>query len=135
MTEVELVPPKVNGRWVAGQSGNPKGRPPTTRDAVNEAKHTLERFIRTKLSADNAAKAVVKMVEMAAEGNTKAAAVIFPYILSKATGVEDDGHKDTGGIVIRIENATIKAQRDNAVTDGEFKEVTNNGYENDSAAN
>lgn len=126
MTEAVVVIDKPttahSGQWQKGVSGNPRGRPPTVRDAVIEAKHALERFIRNKVDPEKAAKAVVTMVEKAAEGDVKAAAVIFPYLLSKPTGMEETGDKNTGGITIRIENATVKAQRD-AVTDGEFKEI------------
>lgn len=64
------------------------------------------------------------MIDMASSGDTKAAAVIIPYILSKATDAEETSTKHPGGIVIRIENATVKAQREAEPIEGAFKEIT-----------
>jgi hypothetical protein len=123
MSEVAVIEDKT-GRWVAGQSGNPKGRPPSRRDTILEQKQLLEGYIRGKIDKDKAVKAVLAMVEQAAEGNVKAAAVIIPYIMAKATDSDETSHQEKGGITIRIENATIKAKRDETV-DGEFKEISN----------
>lgn len=130
-SDIQVVD-KTNGRWVAGQSGNPKGRPPTIRDEIATAKQKLEQFIRGKIDPDKAVKAVCKLVDAAAEGDVKAAAVIMPYLLSKSTGIDDTVDKGAQGITIRIENATIKAQREHTPIDGEFKEIKDNGSENNS---
>lgn len=113
----------LDTKWKKGESGNPAGRPISNRNKLLDYKQTLEGYIRGKIDKDKAVKAVLAMVDAAADGNVKAAAVILPYILSKATDADEESSKHQGGIVIRIENATIKAKRETETTDGEFKEI------------
>jgi hypothetical protein len=126
MSETAVVTTEVaDGKWKKGQSGNPAGRPLSNRNKLLEHKQTLEGYIRGRIDKEKAVKAVLAMVDAAADGNVKAAATILPYILSKATDEDEDaGSKHPGGIVIRIENATVKAKREE-ITEGEFKEITN----------
>jgi hypothetical protein len=103
---------KDKGRWAKGKSGNPAGRPLSNKQKILDRKHTLEEYIRGKIDKDKLVAVVTKLVDQAATGDTKSAKILLPFILSKAgEGTEDGADRDRGGIVFRIENATIKPQR------------------------
>lgn len=113
MADSEIVTAiKEGGRWVKGTSGNPAGRPISDKDKILASKQKLEQFVRGKISPEKVVKIVEQLLHSAAKGDTAAAKVILPYILSKASdGSEDADRGERGGIVFRIENATIKPQR------------------------
>jgi hypothetical protein len=130
----KAVATKGDGRFVAGVSGNPHGRPLTKRQSINDQQMTIEAAIRKKIAPDQIIKAVEMQVKLAAAGDTKAAAVIMPYFLTKPTGEDKDPASGTQ-IVIKVENATLFAQNKeqikdsppSTVIDGEFTEVKPNG--------
>lgn len=100
----------VPGRWVKGQSGNPNGRPKGKRNELTELQQDLEIAVRKSISSAKVVKIVEKMVEMAEQGDVKAAKLILDKVIPNATP-QDDGNGDNGGITIRIENATLLAQQ------------------------
>ena len=94
------------GTWAKGQSGNPNGRPKGSKNELTELKQELEIAVRRSLPPEQLIRIVAKMATMAEEGNVKAAKLILDKFVSNATGAEEVSG-DTGGIVIRIENATF----------------------------
>ena len=111
--------------WQPGQSGNPKGRPPTVKQGIVSFKQKVEHLIRSKVPGELLAEACLVQARLAASGDTEAFKTLAPYFLSKP-GAEKD--VETGQqIVIRIENATFKAQQDTPVIDGEIIEVKHDG--------
>jgi hypothetical protein len=111
--------------WKEGQSGNPAGRPPTTKQNILTLKQKVEHVIRSKVSQDTIVEMVEKMAKAAANGDIKAGAALLPYFLSKP-GIEKEAESGQQ-IVIRIENATFKAQQDTPVIDATFEEEKTNG--------
>ncbi len=93
------------GRWVAGQSGNPKGRPKGT---LLSMQRDLEGAIRDHLTADKVRKIVDKIVDRACNGDVKAAKLILDKLVPNATDAPDAGESGRT-IVFRIENATFAA--------------------------
>lgn len=114
-----------SGQWIAGQSGNPAGRPKNKKNELTELKQDLEIAVRKNVSAERVARIVSKMADMAENGDVKAAKLILDKFLSNPKDSEDVD-MGTGGIVIRIENATFKAQNEESnVIDVTPTEVTN----------
>jgi hypothetical protein len=112
MNEVATKP----GTWVSGQSGNPSGRPKGKRNELTELKQDLEIAVRQSVATHQVVSIVNKMVDMALLGDVKAAKLILDKFLSNPKDSEDVD-TGTGGIVIRIENATFKAQDESNVID------------------
>lgn len=100
--------PTVSGRWVKGQSGNPNGRPKGRKNELTELQQSLEIAVRKSIDSTKVVKIVEKMVAMAEAGDVKAAKLILDKVIPNATP-QQDGEGDNGGIVIRIENATLLA--------------------------
>lgn len=95
-----------DGKWVKGQSGNPSGRPKGSKSELVELKQDLEIAVRRSLPADRIIKIVAKMADLAELGDVKAAKLLLDKFVSNATSAEEVAG-DSGGIVIRIENATF----------------------------
>lgn len=125
----ELTTRNDDGTFQKGVSGNPNGRPKGKKNELTELKQDLELAIRRSLPVTRITKIVEKVAELAEGGNLRAAKLILDKVISNAAADTDDADKSTGGIVIRIENATAyaNAQRERttspAVVDGEFIEV------------
>ncbi len=120
------------GRFPAGTSGNPAGRPKGTKNHIVELKHKLEIAVRESLPTSKVVAIINKMAEMALEGNVQAAKLILDKAVSNARDIEDNESKNGNTLVVRIENATVaaieaKASRSNNSTpqpvEGEFTEV------------
>lgn len=83
------------GRFVKGQSGNPKGRPPrATELEYLEALKDILPLERFKLIVDSYAK-------RAERGDTRAAEVLFRYVLPQVSKTEITG-KDGNTITVRL---------------------------------
>lgn len=102
----ELATTQNDGKWVKGQSGNPNGRPKGSKAELTELKQELEVAVRRSLPAQKIINIVTKIADMAEAGDVKAAKLILDKFVSNATGAEEVAG-DSGGIVIRIENATF----------------------------
>lgn len=126
----ELPQRTDKGQFPKGVSGNPSGRPAGRKSQITALKQEMELAIRSHVRPDKLKKIVEKMANKAANGNVAAAKLILDHFLSKVTDTEDAGDK-TGGITIRIENATFAAQAKQSppkvivATEGEFTEVVN----------
>lgn len=99
-----------DGKWAKGVSGNPSGRPPSRKQTITALKQTLEEYVRNAVRPERIVKILETLCDKAEAGDVKAAQTILAYTLSKPT--ESDDAPVSGGIVIRIENATFKAQKE-----------------------
>lgn len=104
------------GTWLPGQSGNPNGRPKGKKNELTELKQDLEIAVRKSVPQEKVVAIVARMCEMAMEGDVKAAKLILDKFVSNAKDSEDVD-AGQGGITIRIENATFKAQQESKVID------------------
>jgi len=122
----EVATRNTDGTFVAGVSGNPLGRPKGKKNQLTELKQDLEIAVRKALPVSRITKIVEKVALMAEEGNLRAAKLILDKTISNAKDVDDVDSKGVGGITIRIENATFKAQREQhtpQAVEAEFTEV------------
>jgi hypothetical protein len=118
------------GRWAPGRSGNPNGRPVSARQTIRGLQQSLEEAVRRKMDSRRIANVIDSLITAAEGGSTSAAKVLLPYVLAKPSDSEE-ADRGTGGIVIRIENATFRAQQQqtddldnkNGVINGEFQHV------------
>ena len=113
----------ADGRFPAGVSGNPAGRPKGRRNEIVALKQEMELAVRTHADPYKVKKVVEKVLNKAMNGNIPAAKLIFDHFLSKATDAETEA--DTSrAIVFRIENATFAAKQEDAKPiDVKFEEV------------
>lgn len=101
-----------DGTFQKGVSGNPAGRPKGRKNEITELQQELEYAVRKHMTAAKIEKIVDKMVDLAVNGNTKAAKLILDKVVSNARGTDDVDNKGAGGILIRIENATVAYKRE-----------------------
>ena len=107
--------------WKPGESGNPAGRPPGTKNKLVTIKRKLEIAVREGMSADRLGRILNKVAGMAEQGDLKAARLIFDAFISKAEAGDDEVDKQSGGITIRIENATFA--KTHPTLDAQFTEI------------
>lgn len=119
-----------DGRFPAGVSGNPAGRPAGRKNEITALKQDLEIAIRKSVRPEQVARIVQKVVNKAMNGNLQAAKLILDKVMSNA-GEPEDAQKQGGGIRIVIENATFAAANKAAapvaptvtVVEAEYSEV------------
>jgi hypothetical protein len=94
------------GRFPAGTSGNPRGRPPSKKNRITELKQDLELAIRRNINAQDVQDIVNAMIQEAKGGSIGAARLILDKVLPNAKEADevDEGGKQ---FVFRVENATI----------------------------
>jgi len=111
------------GRFVAGASGNPEGRPKGRKNLISMMKQDLEIAIRENLTEADVHNVVKSMLAEALKGNVGAGKLILDKVMSNAKEAEDE--KDTsGGLKIVIENATLDIlQENNRIIDVKAEEV------------
>lgn len=78
-----------DGKFIKGQSGNPRGRPAGGKNRITQLKQDLEIAIREKVSVHRIANVVDKMLELAEEGDKGAAKIILDKFVSMARDGED----------------------------------------------
>lgn len=102
-TDVTRAP---DGRFLPGQSGNPKGRPKSKKNQITNLKQNLEIAIRDGLDPIDIKDIVQSMVDLAKGGSVGAAKLILDKTISNAKDIEesDDGG---GGVRVVIENVTV----------------------------
>jgi hypothetical protein len=104
----------TKGKWVKGQSGNPKGKPKDLR-TIAVLKNDLELAVREKLAAATVSRIVNRMVDIALgehedpKHSISAAKLILDMAISKAAVQEQANQRPAISII--IENATMAAQK------------------------
>jgi hypothetical protein len=97
------------GRFPAGVSGNPNGRPLGKRNEITDVQQSLELAIRKGISSSRIQKIVDELITKAEGGSLQAARLILDKVLPNAKTAEDSD-SSIPSIVIRIENATSGAK-------------------------
>lgn len=98
------------GLWAPGTSGNPAGRPKGKKNELTELQQNLEVAVRKSLTSERVVKIITKIADMAENGDVKAAKLILDKLIPNAVAASDED-ADRPTFVIRIENATVTAQR------------------------
>lgn len=103
----------TKGKWVKGQSGNPKGKPKDLR-TIAVLKNDLELAVREKLSPATVSRVINRMVDIALNDPEpkhaiSAAKLIVDMAISKAAVQEQANQRPAISII--IENATMAAQK------------------------
>lgn len=113
-----------NGRFVAGVSGNPNGRPKGRKNVITALKQDMEIALRKNLSENDIKGVIQSMLAEALNGNVGAGKLILDKVMSSAKETEDA--KETGGgLKIIIEHATIDAlQKDSNIIESIAEEVS-----------
>jgi hypothetical protein len=99
------------GRFVAGKSGNPSGRPKGTKNQITQIRQNTELALREYMSSpDNARKALKVMdvlFEKASDGDVSAIKLLLDKVLpqARAGADENDGEKQKP-VAIQIINQT-----------------------------
>jgi hypothetical protein len=112
------------GRFVAGTSGNPNGRPKGRKNVITELKQDMEIALRENLSVEEIQGVVRAMLAEALNGNVGAGKLILDKVLSSAKET-DDAKETGGGLKVVIEHATIDSfQKDSNIIEAIAEEVT-----------
>lgn len=114
------------GRFVAGVSGNPKGRPKGKKNVITELKQDMEIALRENLSVEDIKGVIQSMLAEALNGNVGAGKLILDKVLSSAKESED-AKESGGGLKIVIEHANIDAfqKEGNNIIEAIAEEVKN----------
>lgn len=92
------------GRFVKGQSGNPKGRPKGSKNAITLLKQGLELELREQ-AGPNMGAVLEKAVELALEGHPGMIKLLLDMHVSKSTGSDDV--KGSEKVAIQINSAPV----------------------------
>lgn len=85
----EQVPVKRDHLFKPGQSGNPKGRPPNSRNAISLVKVQVESELREQMKPQMEA-IVAKMIEQALDGDREMQKTLFNAWVGKNRAQEDE---------------------------------------------
>jgi hypothetical protein len=105
------------GKFVAGRSGNPRGRPRGGKNRITQLKQNLEIAVREAISTQDIVDVMKAMVEEAKNGSVTAQKAVLEHFVSKAKEGEDI-EAAQAGIKIIVQNATFKAE--NSSSDDDF---------------
>lgn len=104
----EALPVREAGRFVKGQSGNPAGRPPNSRNKLSNLRKELELAVIDAIGTDRLKRIIDKVAKQAEEGNIRAAKLLLDKVVPNASNA-DEGDNSGRTIVFRVENATVYA--------------------------
>lgn len=123
----EVVTRNPDGTFPKGVSGNPAGRALGTKTQLVQIKQQLEAAVRARISPTKIGQIVDKMIDLALEGNVKAAKLILDKTISPAAVTEEEESGDTKYVFV-IKNATFKKEAQALPVaesvDAEFTEVS-----------
>lgn len=116
------VAPANNGRWQPGQSGNPAGRKPGTKNHIVLLQRELEVAVREHLSVSRVKNIITKLADMAESGHVHAAKLLLDKMIPNAVAAVDDAADASKQVIFRIENATFAAvaKKETAAIEGEI---------------
>lgn len=103
------VAPASNGRWQPGQSGNPAGRKPGTKNHIVLLQRELEVAVREHLSVDRVKKIITKLADMAESGHVHAAKLLLDKMIPNAVAAAEESDESGRKVVFQIVNATFAA--------------------------
>ena len=113
------------GRFVAGVSGNPNGRPKGRKNVITELKQDMEIALRENLSAEDIKGVIQSMLAEALNGNVGAGKLILDKVLSNARDTEDAKEQE-GGMKVIIEHAIIDSLHSSTnIIDSKAEEISN----------
>lgn len=98
MNDVVEAPKKAH-LWSKGQSGNPKGRPPGSKNAISLVKLQVEGEMRAQMQRDMPA-IMSKIMELALDGNKEMLKLVYKSWVSGTKASEDEAPKEKIQIVI-----------------------------------
>lgn len=121
----------ADGTFVAGQSGNPAGRPVGSKNYVTEQRLAMEAALRDYMHTPTRRARLMKLIDRVLEigltGEDKnainAAKIMFDRVLSGAKQEDDAGGKTPPRVVVVIENMTQQPAKVAVITEGQFTEV------------
>lgn len=121
----------ADGTFVAGQSGNPAGRPVGSKNYVTEQRLAMEAALRDYMHTPARRARIMRLIDRVLEigmtGTDKdainAAKIMFDRVLSGAKQEDDIGGKTPPRVVVVIENMTQQPAKVAVITEGQFTEV------------
>ena len=123
----DVVARNPDGTFPKGVSGNPAGRAVGTKTHLVQLKQQLEAAVRARIDSNKIGRIVDKMIDLALEGNVKAAKLILDKTISPAAVTDEEEGGDTKYVFV-IKNATFKKSDQEgpvqATVDAEFTEVS-----------
>jgi len=123
----DVVARNPDGTFPKGVSGNPAGRAVGTKTHLVQLKQQLEAAVRARIDSNKIGRIVDKMIDLALEGNVKAAKLILDKTISPAAVTDEEEGGDTKYVFV-IKNATFKKSAQEgpvqATVDAEFTEVS-----------
>ena len=100
-----------NGRFVAGVSGNPKGRPKGARNRITQLKEEAELALRETVTPDRIRNVFEAMYNEALAGNVQAGKAILDKFVTNAKS-EEEKSEGNSEIVISIKNLTLEEPKE-----------------------
>ncbi len=108
-------------KFQKGKSGNPRGRPPGSKNKTTLLREAMQNKADRLLSKEvpNVLRVVV---DAAKKGDMSAAKMILDRAVPVRKASDDDGGKGSGGVTITIKNLTAPDGNSETVIDGEVVE-------------
>jgi hypothetical protein len=101
---------RANGTFVAGQSGNPAGRPKGSKNKITEIKLLTEQAVRSGNLEDMIA-VCQQIIGKAMEGDARAEKMVWDAMMSKASSTEDKA----AGTKQKIEIGVMNVDQPNVI--------------------
>ncbi len=108
-----------NGQFVAGQSGNPKGRPKGSKNKISELKLLTEQAVRSG-NLEDMISVCQQIIGKALDGDSRAEKMVWDAMMSKASQTEDKTAGKKQKIEVGVMNVT---QESPSIIEGEIIDV------------